>query len=312
MSCYHPILAVDYGIDPLTGKHKVKILPVKTRVDTNIKKYKDRYGDSLLQLPCGHCIGCVKDYRASWAVRILLEASLYKENSFITLTYDPKYLPKDNQPHRDEIVRFMKRLRKEIGVPIRYFYCGEKGDKNPTGDETGGRAHYHAIIFGYNFPDKEFLHISPKGSVIYKSRLLSKCWKFGLSSIGEVEPGSAYYVASYANKKKLKLKNGDDNDHSFVGMSRMPGLGSDVFNLKWFRTDTIYCALGAASIPRFFHKLLEGLKPDCYEAWKSNRKKRCSQRIGNMYIYGMNEEETYLYDEHISLIKYLQKTRSYL
>lgn len=299
MSCYDPLLAVDFGIDPETKKHRVKILP--KRIDSNIASLRDRYGDSLLLLPCGHCLGCIKDYKNSWAVRILLEASLYEKNCFITLTYSDWFLPKDNKPHRDEISKFFKRLRKEIGVPIRYFYCGEKGDKS-------GRAHYHAIIFGYDFPDKVLHSRTSKGSMIYTSETLQKCWKFGLSSIGEVEPGSACYVAQYCDKKKLT---GED-DGSFVGMSRRPGLGADVFNMRWFRSDTIYCALGEPSIPRFFHKMLEGLKPEFYESWKASRKKRCSQKIGNQYLHGMREEEYYLYQEKYSLLNFIRKNRSYL
>lgn len=300
MACYDPLLALDLGVDPETQKKKIKIYP--KRFDVNIQKLKDRYGDSLLLLPCGHCIGCIQDYRSSWAVRILLEASLYEKNCFITLTYRDEYLPKDNKPHRDEFVKFFKRLRYEIKDPIRVFYCGEKGDES-------GRAHYHAIIFGYDFPDKVLHGRTSSGSLIYRSRTLEKCWTFGLSSIGEVEPGSACYVASYCNKKKLS---GVD-DGSFVGMSRRPGLGSDKFNLKWFRSDTIYCALGEPTIPRFYHKLLEGLDPKYYEVWKKERKRRASQKIGNQYIYGFrDEEEAMQYDEENKLLNYERKVRSRL
>lgn len=299
MSCYHPVLAVDYGLNPLTNKHIVRLLP--KRVDQNLDTLRAKYGNSLLLLPCGHCLGCVKDYRSSWAVRILLEASLYEHNCFITLTYDNDHLPADNLPHKEEIQRFMKRLREALDVPVRVFYCGESGSKS-------GRAHYHAIIFGYDFPDKVLLSRTPSGSLIYRSPLLEKLWTSGISSIGDVEPGSASYVAQYANKKKLS----GQNDGSFVGMSRRPGLGCDKFNLRWFKSDTIYCALGAATIPRFFHKLLEGLDPEYYEAWKENRKRRCSQRIGDQYLHGMREEESYLYNEHVALLDYLRKTRSYL
>lgn len=298
MSCYKPILAVDYGVDSDTGKKRVRLLS-SSRVDMNLSILRERYGDRLLLLPCGHCIGCISDYRQSWATRILLEASLYKSNCFITLTYRDGFLPKDNKPHRDELQKFFKRLRKALDCPIRYFYCGEKGDKS-------GRAHYHAIIFGYDFPDKVLHGRTAKGELIYTSKLLSECWPFGLSSIGEVEPGSACYVAQYANKKKLT----HIDDGSFVGMSRRPGLGAETFNQKWFLSDTIYCALGEPTIPRFFHKLLEGLDPVYFESWKESRKKRASQKIGDMYIHGMNEEEAYLYNENIKLIDFVRKLRS--
>lgn len=297
MSCYHPIPALDLGIPNVeTGKREIKILGLKA--EDNLEKLKELYGDSLLLLPCGKCIGCINDYKQSWAVRILLEASLYEHNSFITLTYDDAHLPKDNKPHREEIVKFMKRLRKEIGVPIRFFYCGE------TGTATQ-RSHYHAIIFGYDFPDRELLKVTAKGSRIFRSKTLEKCWKFGISSVGDVEPGSACYVAQYSMKKKLE---GQKEDPSFVGMSRMPGLGCSKFNPRWFKTDTIYCALGEASIPRFFGKMLEGLDPEYYQKWKDARVQRCKQKVGDQYIYGFrNEEEVLYYKENIKLINYARR-----
>lgn len=302
MPCYHPLLAADLGVDPDTGKKRVKILPRRLGGHCNeLKDYRSMYGDSLLLLPCGRCIGCIKDYKAQWSVRILLEASLYSENCFITLTYDDAHLPSDNKPHRDEFVKFMKRLRSKIGKKVRVFYCGEKGDQS-------GRAHYHAILFGYDFPDCVCIGRTKKGSFIYRSEILESCWPFGISSVGTVDPGAACYVAQYADKKKLS---GID-DGSFIGMSRMPGLGCDRFNLRWFKSDTIYCALGEATIPRFFHKMLEGLDPAYYEEWKESRKKRCSQKIGSQYLRGLREEENYLYDEKIKINEYVKKQRSYL
>lgn len=299
MSCYKPLLALDLGVLNENGKKKIKILP--KRYDQNLEYLKEKYGDSLLRLPCGHCVGCLQDYKQSWAVRILLEASLYENNCFITLTYRDECLPKDNRPHRDEIVRFIKRLRKAVGS-FRIFYCGEKGSET-------GRAHYHAIIFGYDFPDKVFHSITSKGSNIYTSKILDKCWSFGFASIGEVAPGSACYVAMYANKKKLT----GVNDGSFIGMSRMPGIGSDLFNMRWFKSDTIYCALGEPTIPRFYHKMLEGLDPLYFDEWKKGRKRRASQRVGAQALHGFRTEDELLnYDEDIKIRTLLKKGSLYL
>lgn len=299
MPCYEPVLALDLGVNPETKKKKIKILP--QRVDYNFAMLKDRYGDALLKLPCGHCLGCLSEYKQQWAVRILLEASNYDQNCFITLTYRDGFLPKDNKPHRDEFQRFMKRLRKEIGE-VRVFYCGEKGDST-------GRAHYHAILFGYDFPDKVLHGRTRKGSLIYRSAILEKCWPYGMSSVGELEPGSACYVAQYCNKKKLT---GVD-DGSFVGMSRRPGLGFQNFHLSWFNTDTIYCALGEATIPRFYGKLLEGLKPEFYQVWKESRISRAKQRPDSRFYHALAcEEESLIYNYEIELRDKLKKKRGSL
>jgi hypothetical protein len=48
-------------------------------------------------------------------------------------------------------------LRKKISpLKIRFFHCGEYGDKTR-------RPHYHALIFGYGFPDKKLFKKQKSG-----------------------------------------------------------------------------------------------------------------------------------------------------
>ena len=123
------------------------------------------------------------------------EASLHDDNSFITLTYSPENLPEDNSVHVEHLQKFFKRLRKLIApTKIRYFACGEYG-------ENKNRPHYHAIIFGYSFPDKR-LHTKQNGNLLYRSRLLEKAWPYGYSMIGNVSFESCAYVARYVMKKR--------------------------------------------------------------------------------------------------------------
>ena len=302
MSCFHPSLAVDLGIPNIeSGKRQIKFLS-RYRVDWNLEKYRSLYGDSLLLLPCGHCIGCLQDYRQTWAVRILLESMNHEANSFITLTYNDSCLPSDNKPHRSEFVKFFKRLRKAINVPVKVFYSGEKGERS-------GRAHYHAVIFGYDFPDKVLHGRTAKGSLIWRSPILEKCWPFGMSSVGEVEPGSACYVAQYCDKKKLTRI----DDGSFIGMSRRPGIGFSNFNLNWFKSDTIYNALGESSIPRFYKKMFEGLNPDSYQEYKNVVIDRMRQRQFSWTKYQVrNEEEALSYQEKVKLYNFVNKRRNIL
>ena len=72
MSCSKPILIIDYGVDPETGKHRTRLVP--RRADLNLKTLRDKYGDALILAPCGKCLSCLRDYRTSWACRILLDS----------------------------------------------------------------------------------------------------------------------------------------------------------------------------------------------------------------------------------------------
>jgi hypothetical protein len=56
-------------------------------------------------------------------------------------------LPADGSLDVSHFQKFMKRLRDRIKpLKIRFFHCGEYGDLTR-------RPHYHALIFGYDFPD---------------------------------------------------------------------------------------------------------------------------------------------------------------
>lgn len=104
----------------------------------------------------------------------------FPKNSFVTLTYCDETLPKDGSIHKEELVKFFKRLRKDLGSrKIKYFACGEYGEKT-------GRPHYHSIIFGLGSEEKE---------------LLRSAWSKGFIYSGSVTYNSARYVAGYVMKK---------------------------------------------------------------------------------------------------------------
>ena len=128
---------------------------------------------------------------------------MHEENSFVTLTYSDEHLPDGGRLVLDDFQRFFKRLRKRVGVPVRYYHCGEYG-------ETFGRPHYHACIFGYGFPDRVLWSYS-NGQPLYSSKELSDLWPYGHALIGEVTFDSAAYVARYIMKKV----NGDRADEHY-------------------------------------------------------------------------------------------------
>jgi hypothetical protein len=131
---------------------------------------------------------------------------MHKENCFITLTFSPEALAARENPYSIDLrdfQLFMKRLRKKFGNNIRFFHVGEYGEKNR-------RPHYHALLFGLNFDDKELLHKSG-GISLYTSKTLQELWPYGFSTIGDVTFESAAYCARYC----LKKINGDKKEEHY-------------------------------------------------------------------------------------------------
>ena len=158
---------------------------------------------STLQIPCGQCAECRLKRSREWAVRCMHEASLHRDNCFLTLTYEDSNLdsPSLNYTH---FQLFMKRLRSRFpNDKIGFFCCGEYGQTNPvTGEIDGGkyRPHFHCILFGFNFPDRVPVRMLDR-SDLFKSAILESLWRFGGCKIGAVTFESAAYVARYAMKK---------------------------------------------------------------------------------------------------------------
>lgn len=136
--------------------------------------------------------------------------------------------------HKHHFPRFMKRLRKhfygnEKGI-VRYFHCGEYGDKL-------GRPHHHACLFGLDFKDKVLWSVRD-GVRLYRSQTLESLWPFGNSTIGDVTFDSAAYVARYVVKKIVGPSAADHYGSKlpeFCSMSRRPGLAAGW--LKKFSSD---------------------------------------------------------------------------
>lgn len=181
MTCFSPLQA--YRSSKLTklGKRGIVFSEV------------DALNSEVLSLPCGQCIGCRLERSRQWAIRCMHEASLHRDNCFITLTFSSDFLPHDRSLRKFHFQRFMKRLRKRFGNGIRYYYCGEYGEKF-------GRPHYHACLFGFDFADKYLWKLS-NGIPLFRSNSLEELWPYGYSSIGSVTFESAAYVARYIMKK---------------------------------------------------------------------------------------------------------------
>lgn len=192
-----------------------------------------------LDLSCGQCVGCRLERSRQWAIRCVHEASLYDENCFVTLTYSPDKLPLSGSLVYREFQLFMKRLRRRFSFcKIRFFAAGEYGGEK-------GRPHFHACLFGLDFPDK-VLFQRRNGSDLFTSKILDELWGKGFCSVGALTFESAAYVARYIMKKvtgdpadehyrKVDVETGEvvDLEPEFCHMSLKPGIGSDWLRLYW-------------------------------------------------------------------------------
>ena len=65
------------------------------------------------------------------------EASLWRDNCFVTLTYGRDQLPAFGSLDHRDFQLFMKRVRKYSETPVRFYMSGEYGPQN-------SRPHYHS------------------------------------------------------------------------------------------------------------------------------------------------------------------------
>lgn len=133
-------------------------------------------------IPCGTCPVCRDRKAAEWSIRLEMEAE-GKNGVFLTLSWSDEYKP--DFLEKGPLQAFLKRLRRyfeyHYGVQdIRYFGCGEYGDKF-------GRPHYHLIVLSKSEKIKELPY--------------SELWSFGFVDVGTVTQKSIRYVSNYVMKK---------------------------------------------------------------------------------------------------------------
>ena len=238
-----------------------------------------------MTVKCGQCSGCRMDHAQGWAVRCIHEEMLDPGNSaFVTLTYNPSRAPTDGGLVHAHHTAFMKALRDRVSRPIRFFMCGEYGAHGP-----GHHPHYHYLIFGHAFGDREY-KTTVNGNRYYVSEMLQSAWDKGFSIIGDVTVESAGYVARYLQKKITGEKSDDHYqaycwargrevpvNEEFIRMSNRPGIGKrwfDKFGIQdcYKSGDGITIDGRHYQVPRYYDKLAEEVAPDLIESIKQGRK----------------------------------------
>jgi len=297
MPCYHPLDAFR-DLDPYA--HKKIVFP-------RSKGQPAPLGCQKIQLPCGQCSGCRLTRSRQWAMRCIHEASLYDNNCFITLTYNDEHLPENSSLVKEDFQKFMKRFRKKFpNKKIRYYMCGEYGDKN-------GRPHYHAIIFNHDWKDKK-LFKNINGESLFTSKTLDDLWSQNKNSMGYATSGSvtfesAAYVARYVMKKmngqmaeshytKQKLdedglpifstKTGEIKTYTikpeYNAMSRRPGIASDwlkKYMSDVYPSDFITRDGKKMKPPKFYDLMYEHDSPEEWEILKEKRRLDFSKHKGD-------------------------------
>ena len=232
------------------------------------------------KVPCGHCLGCRAEQRRQWAVRMMHEAQMHEHTWFVTLTYDDNALPEDGTLYPADTRNFVRSLRKEYPKgTFSYFLCGEYGDSTQ-------RPHYHAVLFGADFPDR-YLFDDRAGIPVFKSALLDRKWRKGFTEFSTVSFGAFSYVAGYVQKKaivrdypdiytRVRPETGEliDVHPEFARMSRNPAIGSRWLEQYWtdvYPRDYVVVDGHKAKPPRYYDKWLEKHYP---AVWMEVHEKR--------------------------------------
>lgn len=166
----------------------------------------------VLVTPCRRCRTCLKRHARLWRERAVHEIENSDRTWFGTLTLSPeehtrvdhlcataigrnfwnlppgkKFAARKKVIGR-EITLYLKRVRKESGVPFRYLCVFETHDGEDTSDFMRGRPHVHFLLHEFAGP--------------VRKRTLDAQWKLGFTNwrLATTTWQAAWYVAKYISK----------------------------------------------------------------------------------------------------------------
>lgn len=221
-------------------------------------------GKEEIQVPCGRCFECKKRKSNDWTFRIQQEHKNAFSAAFVTLTYDPMFVPATKSSLKTlvkkDVQDYIKRLRRrqeryceeqgfETAPQIRYYACGEYGSQTY-------RPHYHLIIFNV----LEMQHCTDSWQKwVYTVNEKKELLPIGYVDVQVPQEGALRYVAKYLMKPhKIPRWKGDDRLPEFHIMSK--GFGAQYLTpemIQWHKKDLNrnYCALKGnikIALPRYY------------------------------------------------------------
>jgi hypothetical protein len=221
-------------------------------------------------------------HQSEWVVRLTheLKSHLAGSSVWFTLTYGPDHLPKDGSLSKEEVQKFIERLRyycRSNGWPenFRYFIVGEYG-------KEGNAPHYHGFLFG--LPTEIFQHKVIKGKPCIDSSGILTAWGKGHIALRRADDKQISYTIKYTLKHKTDDRQiesyyrFDSNTGKqwvvrpeFMLCSRRPGIGR-----RWFeRYLTDFMPAGRAIVkgkevclPRSYRRYIRETNPALYEKYR--------------------------------------------
>ena len=195
---------------------------------------KNRYcipAEVFTQIPCGKCVECHIKKAQEWTTRCQAEQMMSRNALFVTLTYNNENLTFTTFKNyrvpvlvKKDFQDFIKRLRKSLfgnkGGDLRYFACGEYGDRT-------FRPHFHAIFFNLDLPDMELFAVK-KRIPYYVSKFLAERWSHGHVLISACNRQTTAYTAQY-NLKKVGFLGDTKANAAFIDAYDEPVLSSEAY-----------------------------------------------------------------------------------
>lgn len=270
--------------------YRPKLIPNKTKSNKILAQ------EVQIMVPCGKCIGCLRNRAQEWCQRMWHESQehLYTGGSgMITLTYTDESVPHGGDGvetlQKSHLQRFFKRLRYRTDKPIKYYAVGEYGRRT-------GRPHYHIALFGEAFTsDRVLIECSYNSSrinrlrqgvnqMLYSSKILNECWTenntlLGIATTSDINTAGMLYIGKYLiktwNDYADEIINRGKRIPAFATMSN--GIGRKYYekhHKQWYDQDCVRVGKMTKKPSRYYDKIMEKEEYDKFLKVKLMRKEK--------------------------------------